>query len=240
MYIINDWVYCWSEEKIQRVKMDGSQLEVIFETNSETEDLSENKEPTEKIELNNTYETRFGEVNMITYPKFAFDFPSSWDITEDVTPNGETVTLTNDRGATVTYMHLAGVPVGPDAIGGSSVYMARVEASKAADSSFEPSYVQATDHSDLGKFVVAKLKQTGEMDMAADSEFTDIDGETAYAVLPELQLGVNESVRNPYCIDFGFNYSGGISFIASAPEGGFTEQDEKLVIEILKSFRVSE
>jgi hypothetical protein len=41
-------------------------------------------------------------------------------------------------------------------------------------------------------------------------------------------------------VEYGFNYSGGISLIAEAPEDGFTEKEEKQVIEILQSFRVSE
>ena len=54
---------------------------------------------------------------MITFPKFAFDFPAVWNVEEEVTPTGETVTISNERGAKVTYSHLVGVPVGEDATG---------------------------------------------------------------------------------------------------------------------------
>ena len=37
--------------------------------------------------------------------------------------------------------------------------MLRVEVSKAKDSSFMPGYVQATDRTDLGTFMVAKLEE---------------------------------------------------------------------------------
>lgn len=190
-------------------------------------------------EKGKTYITRFGEVNAITYPAFQFDIPFGWDVVkEEVRIDGETVTISNNRGVEVTYSHL-GVPVGDDAIGGSAAFMTRVEATKVTESSFKPGYVQATDHTDLGNFVVAKLKVTGELDMMNDTDFKDVDGRVSYAVIPESQLGVDEAVRNLYCVEYGFDYSGGISFIAEAPEGGFTEKEEKQVVEILKSFKVS-
>lgn len=249
--IAGDWLYYRSDniredekEEIYRAKLDGSKHEVFFgvneQENLEGENIVENQEkPEENLELNNTYQTRFGDVNMITFPKFAFDFPSVWNITEEVTQSGETVTISNERGVKVTYSHLS-VPVGKDATGGSAVFMTRVEASKVEDSNFIPSYVQGTDYSNLGKFVVAKLSVTGEMDMKIDSDFKDVNGSVAYAVIPESLVGVDDSVRNPYCVEYGFKYGGGISFIAEAPEDGFTKEEEKCVIEILKSFRVAE
>lgn len=249
--IKDDWIYYRSDniredekEEIYRAKLDGSKHEVFFgvddQENLEGETIEGSQEKPEKsLELNNTYQTRFGDVNMITFPKFAFDFPSVWNITEEVTQSGETVTISNERGAKVTYSHLS-VPVGKDATGGSAVFMTRVEASKVEDSNFIPSYVQGTDYSNLGKFVVAKLSVTGEMDMKIDSDFKDVNGSVAYAVIPESLVGVDDSVRNPYCVEYGFNYGAGISFIAEAPEDGFTKEEEKCVIEILKSFRVME
>lgn len=190
-------------------------------------------------EKGKTYITRYGEVNVVTYPAFQFDIPYGWEvIAEEVTINGETVTISNDRGVEVTYSHLS-VPVGDEAVGGSAASMLRVEATKEAESSFKPGYVQAEDQSDLGNFVVAKLKVTGELDMMNDTDFKDVDGKVSYAVIPESQLGVDDAVRNPFCVEYGFNYSGGISFIAEAPEDGFTEKEVKQVVEILKSFKVS-
>lgn len=191
-------------------------------------------------EKGKTYITRYGEVNTITYPAFQFDIPFGWEVTtEEVTTDEEIVTISNNRGVKITYSHLS-IPVGDETVGGSAVLMLRVEATKEAESSFEPGYVQATDHSGLGNFVVAKLKVTGELDMMNDTDFKDVDGKVSYAVIPESQLGVDEDVRGPYCAEYGFNYSGGISFIAEAPEDGFTKKEEKQVVEILKSFKVSE
>lgn len=144
------------------------------------------------------------------------------------------MTISNDRGVTITYYNLLGVPVGEDTTEGSTIFMSRVDVSKVANSTFIPSYVQATDYSSLGKFVVAKLKVTREMDMRSNSEFTDIDGSVSYVVLPESRMRIDDCVRNPYFAEFGFNYGSGISFIVRAPQGEFDEQEEKLVIEILK------
>lgn len=239
LYIVEDWLYFVGDDNLQRIKLSGSKQEIIFERNSDgiIKDLTE-IEQEEKTELNNTYQTRFGDVNMVTFPVFEFDLPSTWNITEEVTSEQEIITIYNDRGVTITYSHLSGIPVGTDAIGGSSVFMSRVNVSKVANSSFVPSYVQATDYSTLGNFVVAKLKVTGELDMKNDSEFKDVDGSVSYAVLPESRMGIDDSVRNPDAIQYGFNYGSGISFIASAPKDGFSKQEEKLVIEILKSFRI--
>ena len=243
IYVIEDWIYYMTDGVIQRIKQDNSKQEVFCDFGENIEEVkNKEKESTieEKLVLNNTYQTRFGDVNMITFPKFAFDFPAVWNVEEEVTPTGETVTISNERGAKVTYSHLVGVPVGEDATGGSSVFMMRVEASKIEDSNFVPSYVQATDYSDLGKFVVAKLTVTGELDMKTDSDFRDVNGSVSYAVIPESLLGVDEAVRNPYSVEYGFKYGDGISFVAEAPEDGFTKEEEKCVIEILKSFRVVE
>lgn len=68
--------------------------------------------------MTNTYGTKFGESNAITYPQFMFDYPDNWMITqedvtqEDVTQEGESVTLTNDSGVEITYLYICGVAEG--------------------------------------------------------------------------------------------------------------------------------
>ena len=68
--------------------------------------------------------------------------------------------------------------------------------------------------------------------MKTDSDFRDVNGSVSYAVIPESLLGVDEAVRNPYSVEYGFKYGDGISFVAEAPEDGFTKEEEKCVIEI--------
>lgn len=213
-----------SEEKTS--KMEQS-------TKRETEEI----EP-EPIQLNNTYTTKYGDVNAVTYPKFFFDYPENWKIfDEEVGRTNEKVVLSNDRGTTITFSHIGGVAEGQLG-GGSSTTMKRVEISKVGDSQFVPGYVQATDYSDLGKFMVAKLKVTGQLDMPKDSDFQTVDGTVSYAVVPESWTGIRDDVCGAYIGEFAFWYSDYISMIADSPDGRFTSEEEKEILESLESFRV--
>ena len=192
------------------------------------------EEITVKVTLNNTYTTKFGDTNAITYPPFSFDYPDGWTIAkESVTQQSEMVTLTNNRGAEITFSYIGGQNPG----GGSAVVMQKVEVTKVADAGFIPGYVQATDYSDLGKFMVAQLKLIGTLDMQKDKEYTEVDGGVAYAVLPETFESIHSGLTHPYILDFSFWYAGNVALIADAPDGGFTEQEKQEVIAILASFR---
>lgn len=188
------------------------------------------KEP----ELNHTYTTRFGEKNAITYPVFSFGYPDGWDtIKEEVTSTSEWVTLSNERGVTVDLINIHQKNIG----GGSAVLDTELEVSKVVDSSFVPGYVQATDYSNLGKFMVAELKTTGTMDTINDTNFVPVeDGAVGYAVLPESTSG-KQIVHSAYYMDLAFWYSGNTMFVAFAPDGQFTPQEEKDVLAILSSFK---
>lgn len=216
-------------------------------SNNPSSGNTENKENSEQttasteaaskeIKLNNTYTTRFQEVNAVTYPPFMFDYPDNWKISqEEVTPETEKVTLINDSGVEITYAYF-GYPKGFN-FGTSSVSMARVDVSKAENSNFRPGKVQGTDHSALGPFMAAKLKVTGNLKMKTDSDYTAVDGPVSYAVLPESQIGTVEEVRGPFEGEFSFWYSGYVSFTSSGPDGDFTDEEECEVIAILSSFR---
>ena len=110
------------------------------------------------VELSNTYTTRFGEINQITAPVFTFNYPAGWKVeSEEVTPISEEVVLSNDAGVTVTYWNFSGMRE----LTGPTRDMNEVDIERVADASFLPDYVQATDYSDLGKFVVARIEVTG-------------------------------------------------------------------------------
>lgn len=188
------------------------------------------------VALTNTYITQFTKINLVEYPPFQFDYPDGWTIIKaDVTQNGEVVILANERGVEITYRHIGGIPQGGLG-GGSGVFMQLVNMSKAADSSFIPSYVQATDHSALGAFMVAKLKVTGDMDVKTDADFTEVDGAVAYAVVPEAWTEDARPVTKEFSGEFAFWYSGYISIVAEAPNGEFTKAEEQEVKAILSSF----
>lgn len=184
------------------------------------------KEP----ELNHTYTTRLGEINAITYPAFSFGW---YAIKEDVTSTWEWVTLSNERGVTVDFINIHQKDIG----GGSAVLYTEIEVSKVVDSAIIPGYVQATDYSNLGKFMVAELKATDTMDTINDTNFVPVeDGAVSYAVLPESTSG-EQIVNSAYYMDLAFWYSGNTMFVAFAPDGQFTPQEEKEVIAILSSFK---
>ena len=229
-----------SEGKVRVIKQADTEEDTAEA--DETEDKSEEPEVTkaEDIQLTNSITTQYATVNMITYPDFTFSYPDGWSVTEqNVDAQEEVITISNDRGATVTFDHIDGAPGGLGA--GSAVSAARVDVSEAGTSQFVPGYVQDTNYADLGTFGVMKLKQTGQMDIkGGNGEFEDIDGSTAYGVLPESRIGTDDTVNSPYCSAFSFYYSGYISLIAQAPDGTFTPEEERQIIAILGSFKVLE
>ena len=121
--------------------------------------------------------------------------------------------------------------------GGSAVLYSELEVSKVADSEFVPGYVQAEDYSNLGKFMVAELKEIGTMDTTSDSDFIPVEnGAVSYAVLPESSAG-EQIVNSAYYMDLAFMYPTSVMFVASAPDGQFTQQEKADAIAILSSFR---
>ena len=198
------------------------------------------KEETQSVVCNNSYRTRYGEVNAVTCPEFEFHYPDGWKITQEVVnsdPNEEIeeqVTLENGRGVTIDYIACGHIP------GGSSSVLVRDVVTKVADSSFTPSYPGGTDedYSDLGKFMVAKIETTDEYFPGVDTDFVPLDQKIiSYAVVPESYAGVKEDVGEAYSINmYSFNYPTPYEFIASSTDGTFTEQEEQEVIAILQSF----
>lgn len=191
--------------------------------------------PASDVDLNHTYTTRFGEVNLITYPSFSFDYPDGWTITsEEVTPSSEKVILENESGVTVTYWYFGYMRE----LTGAIRNINSVDVTKISDAGFIPGYVQATDYSDLGRFMVAKLKITEKCDLLGDGESVKVEnGRERYALLPESEAGEQKERCIPGLPTFSFWYGGHISLIANAPKGEFTEQEEKEVTAILVSFR---
>lgn len=198
-----------------------------------TPDIITSKESS--VELKHTYITRFGEVNFVTSPTFSFGYPDGWTVaSEEVSTSSEKVVLTNSTGINVTYWNFSATRN----LTGATRDIRGVDVTRVADASFIPDYVQATDYSDLGKFMVAKLKTTSECDMLSDGESVDIEnGPVRYALLPESEVGEQYESIIVGLPTFSFWYAGHISFIADSPNGEFTEQEEKEVIAIIASFR---
>ena len=176
------------------------------------------------VNLTDSYTTRFSEVNEITYPAFTFQYPGSeWAVVdESVAASGEYVSIENLRnGAKVSYQHWGSYPSG-------SAVAEFVDVERVADSSFVPSYVQGTNHSDLGSFGV--MRGTLRVD--------GVDNGTVYTVIPDAALS------SPSYMDMSsglpaFPYSSWISFTCMTNEE-LDKQTEQEVIAILASFKVAE
>lgn len=186
-------------------------------------------------ELSNTYTTRFSDVNQITAPTFTFSYPDGWSIeSETVDPTSEEVILSNPSGVTVTYWNFGGMRD----LTGPTREINEVTVEQVADASFIPGTIQATDYSDLGRFMVAKIEIIGQYDTYSGGDYTPVEnGSVRYALLPKDQAGETQECIIPLLPTFSFWYGGHISMIANSPSGEFTEQEEKEIVAILSSFR---
>ncbi len=192
------------------------------------------KDPSDEEEgssagLNNTYTTKDNSL-----PIFSFNYPDNWTIKKEeinVETEYEWVTLSNDRGAEVTY-YSSTIGFGSKYYGGGSMYSAHI--TKVADSSFVPSSFNGKDYSSLGKFVVAKIKVYAYDDESTGGLQIEVDGGTYYAVIPESYLGDSTfKYVYPAC---AWEYIKPIFVVAKAPDGEFTAEEEEEVIAILSSF----
>lgn len=190
-----------------------------------------------------TYYTRYGEINQTDSPVFSFDYPDNWSISkEEVNGNStifeeyaeEVVELTNERNIKITFIKFDSFLF---EAGASGHYYVEYEAEKMTDAmSILPN--------DSTNFVVAKLTEEGAMIAGADSNLESPDSEwISYALMPENDIdrygGYLSSMGalTGYHEMISFNYPEPYVFFAEAPNGQFTEEEEKEVIGILSSFR---
>ena len=243
------------EETVQDEKKlsDNNEEKSVTAENSEDKTLSEKKTKqetnekeettkTDAVECNHSYRTRYGEVNAVTCPEFEFQYPDGWTITAETVSNdvndilGEQVTLQNERGVSIDYLSFSSVP----GYSSHSIFTMD-EVTKAADSAFDSSLPPGgtdADYSSLGKFMVARIQQVAEYLPDVDEDFTPVDnGAVSYAVVPESYAGTREDVSEAYSANmYSVDYPTPYEFIAISPDGTFTEQEEREVIAILKSF----
>ena len=195
----------------------------------------------EKVELNHTYVTRLQKAESISCPTFAFDYSDNWNISSEELMQenfwNEKDVLENSRGVTITYTDYATIY----GLGSEGRFMNEIKITKVADSSFVPGYPEGTDSdlSNLGEFMVAKIKVIGSLYMDQDEDFKETDGPVYYAVLPKSYEGTDAAVGMAgLYTKCTFEYPGLYSFFAESPDGKFTEEEEKEIIAIMSSFRV--
>ena len=186
---------------------------------------------------NGLYVTKWGQVNRVKYPTFQFKIPKGWKITtEEIEDTSnlvrERVEMENNEGLTVEYWDFS------DDLGMHGHMAAWSEITKAADSEFEPGIPEGTDedYSYIGKMMVAKIHVTKQWQEPIDEDWEPTDW-TFYAVLPEsFAKEIDFAGLSGMLETFSFQYPHYHVFIASAPDGTFTKEQEAEVIDILKSF----
>lgn len=205
----------------------------------ETEDIAETITDTEEVEvlLPYTYTTRFGEMNQNGYPDYSFGYSDNWEVTtEDCDSRQETITLTNDRGVEIIYTHFYADESETFEYGGGYEIIG-VEINEVSDSDFVPGVVQERDYSELGEFMVAEIVRRS-IDDGLTGEVKPLKG-SFFAVLPKQEAG-SSYYKTLIEAEFSFYYGAHISFICASPDLDYTEEEEKEIIAILSSFRVSD
>lgn len=239
MQLHDDWIYYYQDsstsDTLCRIKIDGTHKEVFASEKDEYKKIKSTFTNDNSQKLNHYVTTEFSERTKVSFPDFKISYPSKWYVyMRRFGETEEAIELRNEKGTKIEYVHYIGM-IDNDT-GGSAVSMSRDEVKKIKSIKFKPSYVQAEDYSDLGDFVIADIKTTGEMDRY-DSDYRDFDGAERIAIIPSSKLGTNEDVRLPDDAEYGFIYGDCISIIATPSNGkNFTEQEKKEVINILSSF----
>ena len=194
------------------------------------------------IKLTHTYKTRCSKLAMVDCPTFQFNYPKNWKITSEKYNKGaddvitEQDVLSNNRGVTITYTSYNCV-----SLDGYGQTMVQLRFSKVAKSKFVPTDIGTAGdtRSDLGPCMVAKVEEIGSLNMATDTDFTKHKKPSvSYAIVPVSRTGVMDGIVGLSGLEEArsFGYPSLYSFVAEAPNGKFTKQEEKEVIAILSSF----
>ena len=185
--------------------------------------------------------TNSTDTNIGTSMDFQLDCPDNWIVArEEVYEDSELeeeVVFANEKGITITCIKWREIP------GFYGRIMCEYEAIKAADVAFKPSYSQKTDYDK--HLVVVKVKLTGFLNMDVDEDFTDVDGPTFYAVIPESKVEQSGGQfitwgSDGHYQEFSFDALTPYTLIAESSDGQFTEEEEAEVTAILSSLRSKE
>lgn len=129
------------------------------------------------MKLAHSYTTQWPSYTKMTYPSFTFQYPDGWEIaSENVSSSSEEVVLrkTGAEDVSVTFNF------SPDTSFATPGHFEPLSITKVADSGFWPSYIQDTNTSDLGPFMVASV--AGNWYLHKSDGMNQVE---YYAVLPQ-------------------------------------------------------
>lgn len=179
----------------------------------------------ESINLNHTYQTKYGKQYNKRHLTFSFDYSDNWRIAEErIQVESEYVELVNARGASIKFAYYDM----EEKWGGSRFASYLGNISKVTESNFIPSNTE--------KFMVAEIKKEDENGYATYYYAVLPDDDTEYIV-----------INAPSDMSLSFKYYGLVAFAADEPpykgdssdlyDGAFTDFEKQEIIAILSSFR---
>ncbi len=171
-----------------------------------------------KIKLNNTYMTQFGDI------KFSFDYPDDWTISEATSNEGfvEELMLEDKFGTVIYYYQYKIFPLGGY-----------------GHASFASGKIKETEKSLIDGLVIGKLEITESEDPMTGEVFKIDDAPPYYALFPNSKIGQEvgmmglSGVLEECSFEYGNNR---YTFMADFQN----ESSEEEVIAILSSFRIVE
>jgi len=200
----------------------------------------EKEEEIKEIKLTNSFLTKEAETFHTDAPVYKISYPDNWKVTEE-DASFETVIIEHDK-ISNGNIDLEFFSINGDTIGGGGRFMMKLDVEKVADAAFTAgmSGDGETDYGEkIGKFVVAKLKVVGELNMDKDGDYEDVeDGCEYYALVPESMVGTSiDAVGMSGVIEAAaFPYLGHYAFLASpVADKTVSKQDEAEIVEILKN-----
>ena len=179
---------------------------------------------------------------------FKMDYPSGWEVTSaDSAASGmtEIIRLTNDRGVEVFYVY-GDLAEWEDRF--QTPMYEGYDIEKIDDTDLTLDYLAKGFPVEASPYVLARLTSTGTWRMGVEEQMDD-GGNTMYAILPPSALGSAESrmMLIPCKNDITLNLVSPVMIkvdeglyvgcFARSSDGTFTEDEEKEVCAMLKSFR---
>lgn len=201
----------------------------------------------EEIEssADNVVYSRMGPELLVGDGPYAFTYPEGWNVVENSLDNNEyegnteRIVLENSRGVTITFYNPS---YDNTSQYNGSMYMEYAHVTQVGDTDFTCVSAETGEITETGHLVVAKIQVYKEEDGSDPNGSTvrEVTSPVYYAVVSEHIIDTDiEYMGLGYWTCCEFAYPGrGVKFvIAESPDGVFSGQEEKEVIEILSSFR---